>query len=389
MQWVDRNKQTKYLLIIVAIVIATISLVFSHYLVRDLEKDARSKMTVWAEAMRSLNNADEDTDISLILKVINNNDAIPVIVLNMKGDVMDYRNIKLVSGEDTVAQLKHKVKEMRHSGYSIKMSYDDQEQNENEGYMEILYDESLLLKRLSVYPFVQIGVVGVFFIIMVYALLNSKRAEQNRVWVGLTKETAHQLGTPISSLMAWIEIMKENDPDNIMVDEMSKDVDRLNLIAERFSKIGSVPELKVGNLCEVIDHVVSYIRRRTSDDVVMECRFPEDRRAMLPLCAPLLEWVVEVLCKNAIDAMAGSGSITITVFRSSWQWVVDVKDTGKGIPNKHLKTVFKPGFTTKQRGWGLGLSLAKRIVEEYHGGRIYVKASEMGVGTTFRIELKA
>ena len=167
MQWVDRNKQTKYLLIIVAIVIATISLVFSHYLVRDLEKDARSKMTVWAEAMRSLNNADEDTDISLILKVINNNDAIPVIVLNMKGDVMDYRNIKLVSGEDTVAQLKRKVKEMRHSGYSIKMSYDDQEQNENEGYMEILYDESLLLKRLSVYPFVQIGVVGVFFIIMV------------------------------------------------------------------------------------------------------------------------------------------------------------------------------------------------------------------------------
>ena len=170
---------------------------------------------------------------------------------------------------------------------------------------------------------------------------------------------------------------------------MKKDVKRLELIAERFSKIGSVPELKVGNLCEVIDHVVSYIRRRTSDDVVMECRFPEDRRVMLPICAPLLEWVVEVLCKNAIDAMAGSGSITITVFRSGWRWIVDVKDTGKGIPSKHLKTVFKPGFTTKQRGWGLGLSLAKRIVEEYHGGHIYVKSSEMGVGTTFRIELKA
>ena len=300
MQWVDRNKQTKYLLIIVAIVIATISLVFSHYLVRDLEKDARSKMTVWAEAMRSLNNADEDTDISLILKVINNNDAIPVIVLNMKGDVMDYRNIKLVSGEDTVAQLKRKVKEMRHSGYSIKMSYDDQEQNENEGYMEILYDESLLLKRLSVYPFVQIGVVGVFFIIMVYALLNSKRAEQNRVWVGLTKETAHQLGTPISSLMAWIEIMKENDPDNIMVDEMSKDVDRLNLIAERFSKVGSKPEAKDENLNEVLWHVVNYISLRTSDKVKFVCNFPATP-VIIKLSAALFEWVIENLCKNAID----------------------------------------------------------------------------------------
>ena len=387
MQWVDKNKQTKYLLIIVAIVIATISLVFSHYLVRDLEKDARSKMTVWAEAMRSLNNADEDTDISLILKVINNNDAIPVIVLNMKGDVMDYRNIKLVSGEDTVARLKHKVKEMRHSGYSIKMSYDDQEQNENEGYMEILYDESLLLKRLSVYPFVQIGVVGVFFIIMVYALLNSKRAEQNRVWVGLTKETAHQLGTPISSLMAWIEIMKENDPDNIMVDEMSKDVDRLNLIAERFSKVGSKPEAKDENLNEVLWHVVNYISLRTSDKVKFVCNFPATP-VIIKLSAALFEWVIENLCKNAIDAMSGRGRIIITMHELTNDVIIEVADTGKGIAKNRFKSVFVPGYTTKQRGWGLGLSLARRIVEDYHNGKIFVKNSEIGKGTTFRIELK-
>ncbi len=391
--WTDSIRRVKIALVVTAVAIAVVSLVVSHILVRDLQREEVERMEVWAEAMRSLINADENTDLNLVLKVINGNHSIPLMVVDETGAVTIHRNIPFAdfSTEDSIQQVENFLHRMQREGekMEVKFTAETETGTPKVARLEIWYEDSLLLRRLAWFPFVQLGVVGLFVVIAVFALLSSKRAEQSKVWVGLSKETAHQLGTPISSLMAWTEVLGELYEGDEMIAEMKKDVKRLELIAERFSKIGSVPELKVGNLCEVIDHVVSYIRRRTSDDVVMECRFPEDRRAMLPLCAPLLEWVVEVLCKNAIDAMAGSGSITITVFRSSWQWVVDVKDTGKGIPNKHLKTVFKPGFTTKQRGWGLGLSLAKRIVEEYHGGRIYVKASEMGVGTTFRIELKA
>ena len=391
--WTDSIRRVKIALVVTAVAIAVVSLVVSHILVRDLQREEVERMEVWAEAMRSLINADENTDLNLVLKVINGNHSIPLMVVDETGAVTIHRNIPFAdfSTEDSIQQVENFLHRMQREGekMEVKFTAETETGTPKVARLEIWYEDSLLLRRLAWFPFVQLGVVGLFVVIAVFALLSSKRAEQSKVWVGLSKETAHQLGTPISSLMAWTEVLGELYEGDEMIAEMKKDVKRLELIAERFSKIGSVPELKVGNLCEVIDHVVSYIRRRTSDDVVMECRFPEDRRAMLPLCAPLLEWVVEVLCKNAIDAMAGSGSITITVFRSSWQWVADVKDTGKGIPNKHLKTVFKPGFTTKQRGWGLGLSLAKRIVEEYHGGRIYVKASEMGVGTTFRIELKA
>ena len=391
--WTDSIRRVKIALVVTAVAIAVVSLVVSHILVRDLQREEVERMEVWAEAMRSLINADENTDLNLVLKVINGNHSIPLIVVDETGAVTTHRNLPFtdVSTEDSLQQLENFLHRMQHNGekMEVKFTAETEDGPSKVARLEIWYEDSLLLRRLAWFPFVQLGVVGLFVVIAAFALLSSKRAEQSKVWVGLSKETAHQLGTPISSLMAWTEVLGELYEGDEMIAEMKKDVKRLELIAERFSKIGSVPELKVGNLCEVIDHVVSYIRRRTSDDVVMECRFPEDRRVMLPICAPLLEWVVEVLCKNAIDAMAGSGSITITVFRSGWRWIVDVKDTGKGIPSKHLKTVFKPGFTTKQRGWGLGLSLAKRIVEEYHGGHIYVKSSEMGVGTTFRIELKA
>ena len=391
--WTDSIRRVKIALVVTAVAIAVVSLVVSHILVRDLQREEVERMEVWAEAMRSLINADENTDLNLVLKVINGNHSIPLIVVDETGAVTTHRNLPFtdVSTEDSLQQLENFLHRMQHDGekMEVKFTAETETGTPKAARIEIWYEDSLLLRRLAWFPFVQLGVVGLFVVIAAFALLSSKRAEQSKVWVGLSKETAHQLGTPISSLMAWTEVLGELYEGDEMIAEMKKDVKRLELIAERFSKIGSVPELKVGNLCEVIDHVVSYIRRRTSDDVVMECLFPEDRRVMLPICAPLLEWVVEVLCKNAIDAMAGSGSITITVFRSGWRWIVDVKDTGKGIPSKHLKTVFKPGFTTKQRGWGLGLSLAKRIVEEYHGGHIYVKSSEMGVGTTFRIELKA
>lgn len=399
--WTDSIRRVKIALVVTAVVIAVVSLVVSHALIRDLQREEVEKMEVWAEAMRSLINADETTDLNLVLKVINGNTSIPLIVVDDAGTVTTHRNLNIIAAtpEDSLQQLQRTLERMRSEGERMDVALSDgpglaESATDNTGtargpHLQILYEDSLILRRLAWFPFVQLGVVGLFVVIAVFALLSSKRAEQSKVWVGLSKETAHQLGTPISSLMAWTEVLGELYEGDEMIAEMKKDVKRLELIAERFSKIGSVPELKVGNLCDVVDHVVTYIRRRTSNDVVMECRFPADRRVMLPLCAPLIEWVVEVLCKNAIDAMAGSGSITISVFRNGWQWVVEVADTGKGIPGKHLKTVFKPGFTTKQRGWGLGLSLAKRIVEEYHGGRIFVKSSELGVGTTFRIELKA
>ncbi|MDD4759491.1 MAG: HAMP domain-containing sensor histidine kinase [Bacteroidaceae bacterium] len=389
MQWIDKNKQIKYVLILAAVVIATISLVFSHYLVCDLERDAQSKMSVWAEAMRSLNNADENTDLSLVLKVINNNNTIPVIVLNKKGHVTEYRNIKLKFQDkiDSVHVLYEKVEEMRENGYSIRMSYSQKDDSAKGDYLEILYDDSVLLKRLSIYPYVQLGVAGVFIMIMIFALLSLKRAEQNRVWVGLTKETAHQLGTPISSLMAWIEIMKENYPEDPMIGEMGKDIDRLNLIAERFSKVGSKPEATEENLNEILWHVVNYISLRSSDKVLMVCNFPATP-VIMKICAPLFEWVIENLCKNAIDAMCGRGRIVITMHEITTMVIIEVSDTGKGIPKNRFKSVFAPGYTTKQRGWGLGLSLARRIVEKYHNGRIFVKNSEIGKGTVFRIELR-
>ena len=226
----------------------------------------------------------------------------------------------------------------------------------------------------------------IFVVIAIFALLTSKKAEQNKVWVGLSKETAHQLGTPISSLMAWVEVLKETYPEDELIPEMYNDISRLQLIADRFSKIGSLPELVPTDLRDVMSNVVSYMNRRTSTKISIECRFP-DTDVTVDINASLFEWVIENLCKNAVDAMSGEGSITITVSDEPGRTAIEVSDTGKGIPKKNIGNVFRPGFTTKKRGWGLGLSLAKRIVEEYHHGRIFVKSSEPGRGTTFRIEL--
>ena len=390
MQWYDRIRQVKFLLIFVAVLITAVSLVVSHSLVRDLEKVERQNMEVWAEAMRTLNNADEYTDVALVLKVLNGNNTIPVIVLSKSGEVQSFRNLQIQGNNavDSLSAVKRMADEMRKEGRVIRIYLNEAETHSvTDDYMEICYDDSIMLKRLSSYPYVQLSVVLVFVIVAIFALLSSKKAEQNKVWVGLSKETAHQLGTPISSLMAWVEILKENYPDDELIPEMNKDVKRLEMIAERFSKIGSLPEPRVEYLNTVTEHVVEYISRRTSNKVNIECQLPE-QALEVRMCAPLFEWVIENLCKNAIDAMDGQGKITIAAFEEQGKVIVEVTDTGKGIPKSHFQTVFSPGFTTKKRGWGLGLSLAKRIVEEYHKGRIFVKRSEMGVGTTFRIELK-
>jgi signal transduction histidine kinase len=243
-----------------------------------------------------------------------------------------------------------------------------------------------MLKRLSAWPYVQLGIVLIFVVVAIFALLSSKRAEQNKVWVGLSKETAHQLGTPVSSLMAWVEMLKEQYPDDDLLPEMDKDVKRLQLIADRFSKIGSLPEPVDASMNEVLEHVIDYMDRRTSNHVQMTRHLP-DHEVIVKMNASLFEWVVENLCKNAVDAMEGKGSITLTLMDEEHRVVIEVQDTGKGIKKKDIANVFTPGFTTKKRGWGLGLSLAKRIVEEYHKGRIFVKQSEIGKGTTFRIEM--
>ena len=383
MQLTDRIRQVKIVLVAAATVICAASLIWSHILVRDLQQEERVRMEVWAEAMRSLDQADEQTDLSLVLTVINGNNTIPVVVLDQSGEVQTYRNIRLDArtAADSLAQLKAQAQAMKADDKIVRIDLGDAD------FMEICYDESIMLKRLAAYPYIQLGIVLVFAIVAVFALLSSKRAEQNKVWVGLSKETAHQLGTPISSLMAWTEVLKETHPDDELLPEMDKDVRRLQMIAERFSKIGSLPELSPENLNEVIHRVADYIARRAGNKIKITTLLPE-QPIYANMSAPLFEWVVENLCKNAIDAMEGEGSITITALEESGRYVVEVQDTGKGIAKNHFRSVFQPGFTTKRRGWGLGLSLAKRIVEEYHRGRIFVKQSELGHGTTFRIELR-
>ena len=388
MQWVQRNKSIKYLLMLAAIGIAAFFLVFSHSLVEELKQESSSKMAVWADAMAALNNADENTDLDLVLSVLNDNSTIPVIVRNAHGDIEQYRNITVreSSSQDSIDYLRRCAERMKKEGYFIRINYNDTP----DGYMEIIYEDSTVLKKLAVFPYVQIAILLVFVIVIIVTLLHLKRAEQNRVWIGLTKETAHQLGTPISSLMAWEEILKESYPDDPVLPEMGKDIARLQLIADRFSKVGSQPEIQSTDLKEVLWHVTDYMTKRLPHGkVTLQCHFPHTA-VVAPLCPPLFEWVVENLCKNAVDAMTSKGEIGITLFPPvDGVIVIDVWDTGRGIPKNKFRTIFDPGYTTKKRGWGLGLSLSKRIIEEYHHGRIYVKSSDAEKGTVFRIELKA
>ncbi len=387
MKWTDRIRQVKIVLVVIAILMAVASVMVSHRLTRDLEAEERNKMGVWAEAMRSLNTADENTDLNLVLRVIDENHTIPVIVLNQQGRVQTVRNVDTGRRHDadSTAYVAQMASRLKAGGHYIRIYLDE---DHADGYIDVCYDDSLTLKRLAVYPYIQIGAVLLFVGVAVIALLTSKRAEQNRVWVGLSKETAHQLGTPISSLMAWVEILRENYPDDDLIPEMDKDVKRLQLIADRFSKIGSLPEPVPVSLDTTLRHVVDYMDRRTSRRVVISVSHTQGDQTV-NLNASLFEWVIENLCKNAVDAIGGDGGkITITTGTSPKGVWIEVADTGKGIPKKDVANVFRPGFTTKRRGWGLGLSLAKRIVEEYHHGRIYVKSSEPGVGTVFRIELR-
>lgn len=382
-RFVKQIRFNRLWMILVAVVIALGSLVISHSLIRDLSDEERVSMEVWAEAMRGLQVADDTSDLTMVLKVLNANHTIPVIVADKRGDIQTYRNIELSEGVDTAAVLQERLHRFKSDGNVLQIDLS----GDGTDYWEVCYGSSLMLYRLEVYPYVQLFVVVVFVLVAIFALLSSKRAEQNKVWVGLSKETAHQLGTPISSLMAWTELLKAQYPNDDLILSLQEDVERLQMVANRFSKVGSVPELENTDLHELLERVTEYIRHRASSKVEISLHIP-DCMSVVKVNGTLFEWVIENLCKNAIDAMDGAGKLTLTVGLMERGWFIDVSDTGKGIEHRHFKTIFAPGFTTKKRGWGLGLSLAKRIVEEYHSGRIFVKESVVNQGTTIRIELK-
>jgi two-component system, sporulation sensor kinase D len=367
---------------IVAGALILLSTLFSNKLAGDLAKEERKKIELWAEAVRLLTTDLEqgvEMDYTLNFKVMEGNTNIPVILVDSNGTILETNNLKSAAKGDSLDMAEEAARIMGKKQFiEVKIS-DDYTQY-------VYYDDSSLLRKLIYFPFVQLMVMFLFLLVTVFALNASRKSEQNRVWVGLSKETAHQLGTPISSLLAWVELLKLKEVDEQLIKEIDKDTHRLKTIAERFSKIGSKPSLTPVELKPVLENALTYMRNRSSKKITFKTSLPKGP-ILVNLNVPLFEWVIENLCKNAIDAMETSGTITITALSEGEHLILDVSDTGKGIPKSHYKTVFKPGFTTKQRGWGLGLSLVKRIIEENHGGKIFVKASEPGKGTTFRIIL--
>ncbi|MBO7301555.1 MAG: HAMP domain-containing histidine kinase [Bacteroidaceae bacterium] len=374
-------RDIKYLLIVVAAIIAAASLFVSNNFVEKLKLEEKNKMQVWASAMSSIINAELNEDVTLEQNILSSNKTIPVVLTDDTGSIIQENNIKIPANADSLTVLMERVADMRKKGNVIPIYMD------GVGEQYVCYDDSNILILLSYYPYIQLCVVLIFLIICVVAVVSSKRAEQNRVWVGLSKETAHQLGTPISSLMAWVEVLKDKYPDDELLPDMSHDVERLQRVAERFSKIGSKPEHSLDDIVAVVEKSIEYVKRRSPSKVEYVVNFPK-RPLTVRMNTPLIEWVIENLCKNAVDAMEGNGVITVTVSHDERNAYIDVADTGKGISKSNRKMVFEPGFTTKKRGWGLGLSLAKRIMEEYHDGKIFVKKSVPGKGTTFRMELK-
>ena len=375
----DSRQRLKYIFIISAVVIAIASVFVSDLLIKDLAREERQKLEVWAEATRVVTSEDPSLNMTLILQIIQGNTSIPVMLCNEEDSVMNYKNIKLP--EKNVNEfLYKKVQELKKKNQPIPIDMEDGT------FQYLYYDDSINLKRLLIYPYAQLTVMAVFILTAFLALTSTKRAEQNKVWVGLSKETAHQLGTPISSLIAWVEYLKMKNVDPALLEEMEKDVKRLETVADRFSKIGSQPEPVPLDIRASVHAAIDYMETRISSKVKITVDEPE-QPVMVLMNDSLFAWVVENLCKNAVDAMGGQGNIRFCIEENAKKVFIDVSDTGKGILKSKFKTVFNPGYTTKKRGWGLGLSLVKRIIESYHGGRIYVKNSEIGKGTTFRIEL--
>ena len=376
--------------LVAAAAVVAMFLYFSSSLISDLQAQERQRMEIWAGATRELvASAMEErpgTDVDFLLGIIQQNTNIPVLLTDSEGNILDQRNFRLPAPDNSsdprnTEYLGRKLGELKSSPRRIEIDIAP-------GVVQYLYyEDSTLLRRMSVFPYIQLLVMLAFIAVVYFAVLSTKKAEQNKVWVGLSKETAHQLGTPISSLMAWMELLPDYGVDADTLAEMSKDVNRLSTIASRFSKIGSEPRMELVELRTVVAEAVDYMGTRISPRISLTFNPGTADDPQVMACTPLLEWVIENLIKNAVDAMEGSGKIDVSLDATHTMAAIEVADTGKGISRKNFKTVFNPGYTTKSRGWGLGLTLAKRIVEQYHRGRIFVARSTVGQGTTFRIEL--
>jgi signal transduction histidine kinase len=391
----QHNPRLKWIVLAVSFLISISSIYYTNVLVDQLKDREREQVQLFARAIEYTLNESLNSNILFVSEeIINKNSSVPTLLVDENGKVIQHRNIQIDSTRSSSAieqQLANELQSMADTYDPIIITLKDPNTDEVFGTQKVYYRNSFLLTQLIAYPYVQLTVIAIFGFISYLAFNYSKAAEQNRVWVGLAKETAHQLGTPLSSLMAWIEVIRE-DPymrKKGVADELEKDIQKLKVVTERFSSIGSIPTLKQENVVTLINNVVTYLRPRISSRIRIEVFTLSDNITAL-VHAPLFEWVIENLCKNAVDAMGSSGTIAIKILRGNEGKVfIDVSDTGKGIPRSKLVMVFKAGFTTKKRGWGLGLTLAKRIIETYHSGKIFIKSSEENLGTTFRISLDA
>lgn len=387
----ELRRYGKAALLLTAATMVAVFLYISNGLVNDLSMQERDRMEIWADATKqiiNLGSSEEPSavDLNFLLGILERNTTIPVLLTDDDGNILQHRNFDLPDGNAEYSELndrflREKLSELSSTANVIHIVIAPQMMQ------HLYYEDSTLLKRLSYYPYVQLLVMLAFIAVVYFAVLSTKKAEQNKVWVGLSKETAHQLGTPISSLMAWMELLPDYGVDADTLAEMSKDVNRLSTIASRFSKIGSEPRMELVELRTVVAEAVDYMGTRISPRISLTFNPGTADDPQVMACTPLLEWVIENLIKNAVDAMEGSGKIDVSLDATHTMAAIEVADTGKGISRKNFKTVFNPGYTTKSRGWGLGLTLAKRIVEQYHRGRIFVARSTVGQGTTFRIEL--
>lgn len=377
----SRRLRWKYFLFITAIIIGVASLLYTNKLVRKLASEERKKVELWAKATNLIVKTDISGEyLDFLLNVIQYNATVPVIVVDTNDNILFHKNLDTLKIQNE-KYIKRKLEKMKQENEPIEIII-------SEEFREYLYyDRSTILTKLIIYPYVQLAIILLFILVSYFAFSSSRKAEQNQVWVGLSKETAHQLGTPISSLLAWLEMLKLKIENKEILEEFEKDIKRLEVITERFSKIGSKPKLKKQNIIYIINNVVNYLKTRSSNKIIFKLGFPEDE-ILVSLNSSLFEWVIENVCKNAIDAIEGSGTIEISIADHTQVVYIDITDSGKGIPKSKYKTIFKPGFTTKEHGWGLGLSLTNRIIEEYHGGKIFVHESELGKGTKIRIVLK-
>jgi signal transduction histidine kinase len=371
-------------LALIAIIIVTGTIFYSRYLARKIEQEERQRVEQWVEAGKLL--ATDTTGISdrLASTIIIQNKSIPIVVTDEMGAIIDHANLDSASvAEDKLYVLK-KLRQFQEDNDPIEWVNPTDTTKSNLYW----YGDTTLLNQVKYYPLVQLLVVGLFIVVTLIALSTSYRSTQNQVWAGMAKETAHQLGTPVSSLEGWAEMLKDSNADQKIVEEMTKDIGRLKLVSDRFGKIGSTPQLESHDLVHQVSNMVDYIRKRAPGRIQFSIQAPEAGRIFARISPPLFDWVIENLLKNALDAMEGKGSIKVAMAETESEILIDISDTGKGISKQNQQKVFNPGFTTKKRGWGLGLSLSKRIIQQYHKGSIYVKNSEIGKGTTFRIVLK-